>query len=628
MTPPTAASVPVVGSLTSVPEAVARLGVDTVAVTASRGLTSGVLKRLGWDLEGAGVDLVVAPALTDVAGPRVHVRPVSGLQLLYVEQPEFTGPTWAIKEAFDRVTRRRRAASLLSPLLGADRRWRCGSTSRGPVIFRQVRVGRDGDEFTVYKFRTMVVDAETPPAGRSGSATRATASCSRCQRRPAGHPRSGGCCAGSASTSCRSWSTSLLGDMSLVGPRPALPTEAEQLRPGHGPPAAGQAGHHRPVAGERPVRPVLGGQRPARPLLRRELVVRRRHPDPLEDPVRGGPRPRRLLTGRPSTGRRRAGAGRRLPSAGERPTAPCPCPTAWPASVWTPPWPGCSASPAPRPPSWSAAGDVLVDGAPAGKSDRVHAGAWLDVDDPAAARARRVVVAEPVPGMVVVHDDDDIVVVDKPVGVAAHPSPGWTGPTVVGGLAGAGYRISTSGCGRAPGHRAPAGRRHQRPDGRRQVRARLHRAQAGLQGAHGRQDLPRARPGPPGPADAAPSTRPSTGTRAHDYKWAVVADGKPSVTHYDTLEAHRAASLLEITLETGRTHQIRVHMAALRHPCVGDLTYGADPTLAARLGPDAGSGCTRCGSASSTRAPGSGSSSPASYPDDLATALERLRAES
>ena len=84
---------PVVGSLTSVPEAVARLGVDTVAVTASRGLTSGVLKRLGWDLEGAGVDLVVAPALTDVAGPRVHVRPVSGLQLLYVEQPEFTGPT-------------------------------------------------------------------------------------------------------------------------------------------------------------------------------------------------------------------------------------------------------------------------------------------------------------------------------------------------------------------------------------------------------------------------------------------------------------------------------------------------------------------------------------------------------
>ena len=69
----------------------------------------------------------------------------------------------------------------------------------------------------------------------------------------------------------------------------------------------------------------------------------------------------------------------------------------------------------------------------------------------------------------------------------------------------------------------------------------------------------------------------------HDYKWAVVADGKPSVTHYDLIEAFRAASLLDIKLETGRTHQIRVHMAAHRHPCVGDLTYGADPTLARRL---------------------------------------------
>jgi 23S rRNA pseudouridine1911/1915/1917 synthase len=70
----------------------------------------------------------------------------------------------------------------------------------------------------------------------------------------------------------------------------------------------------------------------------------------------------------------------------------------------------------------------------------------------------------------------------------------------------------------------------------------------------------------------------------HDARWAVVAGGRPSVTHYDTLEAFPAASLLEIHLETGRTHQIRVHMSALRHPCVGDLAYGADPTLAARLG--------------------------------------------
>jgi 23S rRNA pseudouridine1911/1915/1917 synthase len=66
----------------------------------------------------------------------------------------------------------------------------------------------------------------------------------------------------------------------------------------------------------------------------------------------------------------------------------------------------------------------------------------------------------------------------------------------------------------------------------------------------------------------------------------VVANGRPSVTHYETVEAFRAASLLRIRLETGRTHQIRVHMAAVRHPCVGDLTYGADPTLASRLGLD------------------------------------------
>ena len=70
----------------------------------------------------------------------------------------------------------------------------------------------------------------------------------------------------------------------------------------------------------------------------------------------------------------------------------------------------------------------------------------------------------------------------------------------------------------------------------------------------------------------------------HDYKFAVMSDGRHSVTHYETLEAHRFASLLEIELETGRTHQIRVHMQALKHPCVGDLTYGADPTLAERVG--------------------------------------------
>ena len=104
-----------------------------------------------------------------------------------------------------------------------------------------------------------------------------------------------------------------------------------------------------------------------------------------------------------------------------------------------------------------------------------------------------------------------------------------------------------------------------------------------------------------------------------------MADGRHSVTHYETLEAHRFASLLEIHLETGRTHQIRVHMAALKHPCVGDLTYGADPVLA-RGSASSASGCTPYGSASSTPTPGE-LRRPTSrrYPDDLAAALEVIR---
>ena len=90
-----------------------------------------------------------------------------------------------------------------------------------------------------------------------------------------------------------------------------------------------------------------------------------------------------------------------------------------------------------------------------------------------------------------------------------------------------------------------------------------------------------------------------------DYKFAVVAGGRPSITHYATEEAFRAATLLDVRLETGRTHQIRVHMAAIRHPCVGDLTYGADPVLAARLGLSR-QGCTLASWASPTRHRGSG----------------------
>ena len=110
-----------------------------------------------------------------------------------------------------------------------------------------------------------------------------------------------------------------------------------------------------------------------------------------------------------------------------------------------------------------------------------------------------------------------------------------------------------------------------------------------------------------------------------DWKWAVVANGKPSITHYDTLEAHRAASLLEIRLETGRTHQIRVHFSALRHPCAGDLTYGADPTLAARLGLER-QWLHAVGLGFEHPADGAWVQFEAPYPDDLAQALKALAA--
>jgi 23S rRNA pseudouridine1911/1915/1917 synthase len=228
-------------------------------------------------------------------------------------------------------------------------------------------------------------------------------------------------------------------------------------------------------------------------------------------------------------------------------------------------------------------GAVLLDGRSPAKSDRVAAGSWLEVSLPGSDAAAAAPEPEPVPGLQVVYDDDDIVVVDKPVGVAAHPSPGWTGPTVTGGLAAAGYRVATSGAAERQGvvHRLDVGTSGL------MVVAKSESAYAVLKDAFRQRTvdkryaaLVQGHPDPSRGTIDAPIARHPT----HDYKWAVVSGGRPSVTHYETVEAFRAASLLEIKLETGRTHQIRVHMAAIRHPCVGDLTYGADPTLADRLG--------------------------------------------
>jgi len=228
-------------------------------------------------------------------------------------------------------------------------------------------------------------------------------------------------------------------------------------------------------------------------------------------------------------------------------------------------------------------GKVLLDGKPAVKSDRVLAGAELAVTLPQPRGAEPAIPAEPVPGMGIVYEDDDIVVVDKPRGVAAHPTTGWTGPTVIGGLLGAGHRVATSGAAERQGivHRLDANTTGL------MVVAKSESAYSVLKQAFRDREVSKTyhaliqgHPDPLRGTIDAPIGRHPSG----DGRFAVVADGRPSVTHYDTLEAFRAASLVTIGLETGRTHQIRVHMAAVRHPCCGDLLYGADPVLAARLG--------------------------------------------
>ncbi len=270
------------------------------------------------------------------------------------------------------------------------------------------------------------------------------------------------------------------------------------------------------------------------------------------------------------------------------------------------------------------AGAVLVDGVPPLKSDRVHAGLMLEVELPDAA-SPVAIDTEPVPGLLVLHDDDDIVVVDKPVGVAAHPSPGWSGPTVVGGLSAAGYRVATSGAAERQGvvHRLDVGTSGV------MVVAKSERAYSVLKAAFKERTVDKVyhavvqgHPDPSrGTVDAPVGRHPKD-----DWRWAVTAGGKESVTHYETLEAFRAASLLIIHLETGRTHQIRVHMSALRHPCVGDLTYGADPTLSARLGLSRQWLHAR-ELAFAHPATGEQVRFTSPYPDDLERALEVLREE-
>jgi 23S rRNA pseudouridine1911/1915/1917 synthase len=271
------------------------------------------------------------------------------------------------------------------------------------------------------------------------------------------------------------------------------------------------------------------------------------------------------------------------------------------------------------------AGAATLDGQEVLKSERVTAGAVLVVDLPEPDRADAR-VPEVVEGLTVLFEDDDLLVVDKPVGVAAHPSPGWEGPTVIGGLAAAGHRVSTSGAEERQGivHRLDVGTSGC------MVVAKSERAYTVLKDAFRERTvdkryhaLVQGHPDPmTGTVDAPIDRHPTSA-----YKFAVVAGGRDSVTHYETIEAFRHATLLDIHLETGRTHQIRVHMAALRHPCVGDITYGADPTLSKRLGLERQwLHAVRLGFAHPDDGRWVEFSSP--YPGDLQQALDRVAAAS
>jgi len=199
------------------------------------------------------------------------------------------------------------------------------------------------------------------------------------------------------------------------------------------------------------------------------------------------------------------------------------------------------------------AGDVLQGKKPLSKSDRVSAGDRLTVLMPAIYDPLEL-KETPIDTLEIIYDDDDVVVVNKPVGCAAHASPGWMGPTVVGALLARGYRISTTG----PQERQGFRNRSIEKVYRTLIQGHIDPAEGSIDAPIGRH--PR-----------------------EDYRFAVVADGKASITHYELIEYYQGASLLKVVLETGRTHQIRVHFNALRHPLVGDLAYGGDPVLAARL---------------------------------------------
>jgi 23S rRNA pseudouridine1911/1915/1917 synthase len=226
-------------------------------------------------------------------------------------------------------------------------------------------------------------------------------------------------------------------------------------------------------------------------------------------------------------------------------------------------------------------GLVSQNGKVVQKSDRLLEGAFLEVSLPKPKNHLQI-VANQVEGFSIVFQDEHIVVVDKPAGVAAHPSVGWDGPTVPGALLSLGIQISTSGAQERQGivQRLDVGTSGL------MVLAKSELAYSRLKQAFRDRVVDKTYHAViQGIADPMAGTfdAPIGRHPRADYKFAVLPEGKPSVTHYKTVEVFGVASLVEIELETGRTHQIRVHFSTFNHPLVSDTMYGADPKLAARL---------------------------------------------
>ena len=219
-----------------------------------------------------------------------------------------------------------------------------------------------------------------------------------------------------------------------------------------------------------------------------------------------------------------------------------------------------------------------------GKADRVNLEDQLEIADPKPPQELKV-VATPVDELLVIYQDDDLVIVDKPAGVVAHPTVGFDGPTVAGALLARGIQLSTSGAQERQGivQRLDVGTSGL------MMLAKSELAYSRLKQAFRDRTVNKiyhaiiqGHPDPmEGTFDAPIGRHPKA-----EFKFAVMEDGKPSVTHYRTLELFAAVALCEINLETGRTHQIRVHFSAFKHPLLGDTMYGADPVLAKKLGID------------------------------------------